>query len=178
MHWAFLFQDSSLPTTINTVLETQLTLEFTVKKLICLLSLILSTNLWAAGGANGLGIVFGDPSGITFQHKLNERQFADFYFAYNWDDEVMLMGDYKFRLPGLFPSDVPVMPYVGIGVFMKIEDHKHDDDLALGVRIPLGVEWKIPEAPITVFGELVPALKVIKRTDGDFQAGIGARYFF
>lgn len=149
-----------------------------MRKLICLLSLALSTNLWAAGGANGLGIVFGDPSGITFQHKINERQFADFYFAYNWDDEVMLMGDYKFRLPGLFSSDVPVMPYVGIGAFLKIEDHKHDDDLALGVRIPLGIEWKIPEAPITVFGELVPALKVINKTDGDFQAGIGARYFF
>ena len=155
------------------------TLEFTVKKLICLLALVLSTNLWAAGGANGLGIVFGDPSGITFQHKLNERQFADFYFAYNWDDEVMFIGDYKFRLPGLFPSDVPVMPYVGIGAYLKVEDKKHhNDDLALGVRIPLGVEWKIPEAPITLFGELVPALQVIEKTDGDFQAGIGGRYFF
>jgi hypothetical protein len=153
-------------------------LETNVKKLICLLSIVFTSNLWAAGGANGLGIVFGDPSGITFQHKINERQFADFYFAYNWDDEAMFMGDYKFRLPGLFSSDIPVMPYIGIGAYLKFKDHKHNDDVAIGARIPLGVEWKVPEAPITVFGELVPGLQVVKKTDGDFQAGIGARYFF
>lgn len=154
------------------------TLGFTVKKLICLLALVLSSSVFAAGGANGLGIVFGDPSGITFQHKINERQFADFYFAYTWDDEVIFMGDYKFRLPGLLQTEVPIMPYVGIGAFFKFEDHDHNDDVAIGARIPLGLEWKIPEAPITVFGELVPALRVVKRTDGDFQAGIGGRYFF
>jgi hypothetical protein len=150
-----------------------------MKKLICLLSLVLSLNLMAAtGGANGLGIVFGDPSGITFQHRINEREFADFYFVYNWDEEAMFMGDYKFRLPGIFDSDVPVMPYIGVGSYLKLKDHKHNNDIALAVRIPVGVEWKVPEAPIAVFGELVPALQVIKKTDGDFQAGIGARYFF
>lgn len=149
-----------------------------MKKFICLLSILATTNLWAVGGANGLGIVFGDPSGITFQHRINERQFADFYFAYTWDKEWMFIGDYKFRIPGLFASNVPVTPYVGIGAFFKVEDKKHNDDVALGARIPLGIEWRIPNAPVTLFGELVPALRVIKDTDGDFQGGIGGRFFF
>ncbi|MBC7429786.1 MAG: hypothetical protein H7336_14320 [Bacteriovorax sp.] len=149
-----------------------------MKKFICLLAILVSTNLLAEGGVNGLGIVFGDPSGITYQRKFTDQQFADFYFAYNWDNETLFMADYKFRLPGLFPSNIPVMPYVGIGAYLKFKDHKHDDDVALAVRIPLGIEWKIPQAPVTVFGELVPALQLVDRTDGDFQGGIGARYFF
>lgn len=150
----------------------------TVKKLICLLSLVLATNVWAVGGNNGVGIVFGDPSGLTFQHKIDAKQFTDFYFAYTWDEEWIFMGDYKYRLHGLFDGQVPVTPYVGLGAFLKIEDHKHNDDLALGVRIPLGVEWVAPEVPVTLFAELVPALRIIKSTDGDFQAGIGGRFFF
>lgn len=149
-----------------------------MKKIICLLCVLISTNLWAQGGANGLGIVFGDPSGLTFQHKINEKQFADFYFAYTWDDELVFMGDYKLHLPGLLETEVPVTPYVGIGAFLKIEDRKHNDDVAIGVRIPVGIDWQVPNAPIVVFGELVPALRVIKDTDGDFQAGLGGRFYF
>lgn len=130
------------------------------------------------GGANGLGIVFGDPSGLTFQHKINEKQFADFYFAYTWDDELVFMGDYKLHLPGLLETELPVTPYVGIGAFLKIEDRKHNDDVAIGVRIPVGIDWQVPNAPIVVFGELVPALRIIKDTDGDFQAGLGGRFYF
>lgn len=148
-----------------------------MKKLICLLALIFSMNSFAEG-QNGLGIVFGDPSGVTFQHKVNAQQFADFYFAYTWDSEWVFMGDYKFRLNGLFNESTPLVPYAGIGAFFKIEDKKHHDDVALGVRIPLGAEWRIQNSPIVVFGELVPALRLIKSTDGDFQAGLGARYFF
>ena len=153
-------------------------MEFTVKKLICLLSLVLATNVWALGGKNGIGIVFGDPSGLTFQHKIDAKQFTDFYFAYTWDEEWVFIGDYKYRLHGVLDQQVPVTPYIGLGAFLKIEDHKHDDDLALGVRIPLGIEWSAPEVPVTLFAELVPALRIIKSTDGDFQAGIGGRFFF
>lgn len=148
-----------------------------MKKLICLLALIFSMNSFAEG-QNGLGIVFGDPSGVTFQHKVNAEQFMDAYFAYTWDSELIIMGDYKFHLPGLFKESLPVTPYAGIGAFFKIEDKKHHDDIALGLRIPLGADWRIPNSPVVLFGELVPSLRLIKSTDGDFQAGIGARYFF
>ncbi|MBC7712500.1 MAG: hypothetical protein H7177_04150 [Rhizobacter sp.] len=148
-----------------------------MKKIIGLLCLLLSVNVWAAGN-NGLGLVFGDPSGITFQHKFSEQQFTDLYFAYTWDSEWVFMGDYKFHLPGLFGEKLPITPYAGIGAFFKVEDKKHDDDVALGVRIPLGIDWKVPNAPIVVFGELVPAMRLIKSTDGDFQAGIGGRFYF
>lgn len=147
-----------------------------MKKFICLVSLLFVANVWAEGN-NGVGIVFGDPSGVTVQHKVNAEQFADFYFAYTWDSEWIFMGDYKFHLPNLFKSG-PVVPYAGLGAFFKIEDKHHNDDVALGVRIPLGVDWRISNSPIVLFGELVPALRLIKSTDGDFQAGIGGRFFF
>ena len=149
-----------------------------MKKILCILCFLLSANLWAAGGSNGLGLVFGDPSGITFQHKFSEEQFADLYFAYSWDKEVIFIGDYKFHLPGLFQEKLPITPYVGIGAFFQIEDKKHNDDVALGVRVPLGIDWKFPNAPVVLFGELVPAMKLISSTDAEFQAGIGGRFYF
>ncbi len=178
MHWAFLFQDTIFSITIFFKSYPQTTLELSVKKLICLLSLVLATNVSAASGKNGLGIIFGDPSGLTFQHRIDAKQFTDFYFAYTWDKEWIFMGDYKFRMHGLFDSKIPLTPYVGMGAFLKIEDRKHHDDVAFGVRIPLGIEWSGPEVPVTLFAELVPALKVIKRTDGDLQGGVGGRFFF
>lgn len=149
----------------------------TISVLVLLLTLSFSLSSHAEG-QNGLGIVFGDPSGITYQRKLNQQQFADFYFAYTWDDEWVFMGDYKLHLNGIFGESTPVVPYAGVGAFLKIEDKKHNDDVALGVRVPLGVDWKIPQGPIVLFGELVPALRLIKSTDADFQAGIGGRFFF
>ena len=148
-----------------------------MKKIIYAVVLLFSVQVWAEGN-NGLGIVFGDPSGVTYQRKINQQQFADFYFAYTWDDEWVFMGDYKLHLNGIFGEQTPVVPYAGLGAFLKIEDKKHNDDVALGVRIPLGVDWKIPQGPIVLFGELVPALRLIKSTDADFQAGIGGRFFF
>ncbi len=149
-----------------------------MKKLTCLFVLLFTMTHAHAAGNNGVGIVFGDPSGITFQHKINAQQFTDFYFAYSWDSEWILMGDYKFHLPNLFRESLPIVPYAGIGVFFKVEDKDHDDDVALGARIPLGVDWRLSDSPIVLFGELVPALRLIKSTDGDFQAGIGGRFFF
>lgn len=148
-----------------------------MKKLICLIALTLTTHSWAEGN-NGVGVVFGDPSGLTLQHKINNQQFADFYFAYTWDSEWIFMGDYKFHLNGIFGESTPVVPYAGLGAYLKIEDKKHDDDVALGVRIPIGIDWRIENSPIVLFGELVPALRVVKSTDGDFQLGLGGRFFF
>ena len=145
---------------------------------------MLATNVWAVGGKNGLGIVFGDPSGLTFQHKIDSKQFTDFYFAYTWDKEWIFMGDYKFNLHGLFDKKIPFTPYVGIGAYLKLNEHKdhkhhHDHDhVAFGVRFPLGIQWIAPEVPVTLFAELVPALRIIKGTDGDLQGGIGGRFFF
>jgi hypothetical protein len=151
-----------------------------VKKSICLVFIFVfmfvTSNVSAAGN-NGIGIVLGVPTGVTFQHRYTERHFADYYFAYTWDKEWMFMGDYKIHLPGLF-RDVPFTSYVGVGAYFKVEDKKHNDDIALGIRVPLGVDWQVPDAPVVFFGELVPGLRIIKSTDGELQAGVGARYYY
>ena len=133
-----------------------------------------------AQGSNGAGIILGDPTGLTFQHKLGNERFMDFYLAYTWDDEWLIAGDYKFTLQNAFPSNIPLVAYVGGGLFLHVEeeDKKHKDDIALGLRIPVGIEWKVPEAPFTMFAELVPGMKFIPSTDAEFQGGIGGRYIF
>lgn len=150
-----------------------------MKKMICLLLLsFVWSSLALAEGKNGIGIVAGEPSGITFQSQLDNKRFLDFYFAYNWDKEWMFMGDYKVRVPGLLAENILVVPYIGGGFFLNLKDKKHGDDIAIGVRVPIGADWKVPETPIVLFGELVPGLKIIKATEGELQLGIGGRFFY
>ena len=151
-----------------------------MKTLILFLALTLSS-VALAEGPNGVGIVLGEPTGITFQHKINAERFMDFTFAYDWDDEEwMLMGDYKVHLPTLFGSGVPVMPYIGGGLFLHIEgeDKAHKDDVVIGLRIPFGVDWKVPDTSFSLFGEVAPGMEFIPKTDAEIQAGVGGRFFF
>jgi hypothetical protein len=46
------------------------------------------------------------------------------------------------------------------------------------VRIPLGVNYLLEVAPLDVFLEIVPAMRLIKDTELELDAGIGVRYFF
>lgn len=141
---------------------------------------VFSSSSQSAGGSGGIGIILGDPTGLTYQHKMANDRFMDFYLAYTWDDEWFVAGDYKFALRNVFPSNIPVTPYIGGGLFLHVEeeDKKHKDDIAIGLRIPAGIEWKVPQAPFTVFAELVPGMKFVPSTDAEFQGGIGGRYNF
>jgi hypothetical protein len=40
------------------------------------------------------------------------------------------------------------------------------------------VAYTFRDAPVDVFGEVAPVIDVSPSTEGDFTAGVGARYWF
>jgi len=48
----------------------------------------------------------------------------------------------------------------------------------LAVRIPVGIDYLFSDAPVDIFLEVVPMLDLIPKTKFQFNAALGARYFF
>lgn len=143
----------------------------------------------AVSGPFGLGVILGEPTGVTVKYDADANTAFDAGLSFRFDRYVMLYGDWHYKFAGAFGSRNflnQLTPYVGAGavvLFLNDRDYRYfDDDLdgdfALGLRIPIGIEWRTPKVPLGVFAEVVPGLAVIPGTDAFIQGGVGVRYFF
>ncbi len=140
----------------------------------------------------GLGIVLGEPTGLSAKYRFSSHQAVDFGLGYSFNSFVFVFSDYLFHFPALFGKPHPFVaqlsPYIGVGGIFMGSTHSGRRDgryftsggasAGLGLRIPVGVEW-LPSVPtLGVFVELVPGIGIVPSTFGFFEAGIGARYYF
>ena len=132
----------------------------------------------AAEGSTGLGIIIGEPTGISFKQWIDGQNAIDAAAAWSFADEgaAHLHADYLWhffdRIKGTEKVTVPL--YIGVGGRVKFDE----DDALLGVRIPLGATYILEEAPFDFFLEVVPILDIAPDTDFRLNAAIGARFFF
>ena len=136
----------------------------------------------AAQGPFGLGVVVGEPSGVSAKYFLDARHAVDLALDFSVvDDAFYVHGDYVLHVPSLL-AGLPGgrwLAYVGVGGKVKVRERKKDrDEAGLSVRVPLGVAWMPKAAPIDVFLEVVPGVQVLPSTDPDVDVGLGVRWFF
>ena len=150
-----------------------------MKKILCLIfiSIILfQLNINAQDKNFGLGIILGEPTGISAKLWTSSDNAFDFGTAWSFkgNGHLLLQADYVwhiFRLISVSSGRLPF--YVGVGGRVIFSD-----DATIGVRVPLGLDYMFSNAPVDIFLELVPILDLTPSTDFDFGAGIGARYWF
>lgn len=138
--------------------------------------LFLSGSVYSQEKGLGLGIILGEPTGISLKKWLNKNNAIDGAVAWSFghDDALHLHADYLFHNRTLLRFDHNTIPlYYGVGGRLKLEDNSR-----FGVRFPVGITVFIREAPIDIFLELVPILDLAPSTDFNFNAAIGARYYF
>lgn len=131
------------------------------------------------GGKFGLGIMVGEPTGISGKFWLSGRSAIDGAVAWSFTDNEAfhLHGDYILHNFSLIKVERGSLPfYFGIGGRIKFQDAPRDD--IFGVRIPLGLAYLFETAPLDVFIELVPMLDLAPDTDFDIAGSLGVRYFF
>lgn len=132
-----------------------------------------------AGGKFGLGIIVGEPTGISGKFWLSGRSAIDGAVAWSLSDNEAfhLHGDYILHNFNLINVEKGSMPfYFGIGGRIKFRDQPNDD--ILSIRIPLGLDYLFESTPLDIFVELVPMLDLAPDTDFDIAGGLGLRYFF
>ena len=123
----------------------------------------------------GLGLIFGEPTGISGKYFLSEKNAIDGAVAWSFsgDGYFRIHADYLWHF---YVINVPKgeMPfYVGAGAKIGI-----GDDFHLGIRVPLGIAYHFANAPLDIFLEVVPGIGLLPDTDFDFDSAIGIRYYF
>ncbi len=126
----------------------------------------------------GLGMIFGEPTGISFKHWVSPKTAIDAGFAWSLagrGDELHIHADYLWHTP-LRSSDPAVRRtsfYIGVGGRIRFET-----DTRVGARVPLGFTHFIKDAPLDIFFEVAPILDLAPATELSANGGIGLRYFF
>jgi hypothetical protein len=148
-----------------------------------LIILILSASvvLSAAEKRIGAGFILGSPSGFTGKLFLDESNAVDIGLGVASADGFYLYGDYLRHFSGVFPVKNLVL-YFGIGPgYHRYEKEKRGENEVenrLEARLPIGLEYTVDKAPLGVFIELAPALRVVPDIDFEVRGGIGLRYYF
>ena len=148
-------------------------------------------NIAHAGGKGfGVGLIVGEPTGVTAKWWLTGSSAVVVSGAYSFggDGELRIQGDYLIHNYKLLRELVPksarsrFYAYYGIGARMRINDitegRVFDNDVDLGIRIPLGVGYRFRDAPLGAFLELVPVWDVSPTTKLLWRSAFGVRYYF
>ncbi len=130
-----------------------------------------------ANAATGLGIILGEPTGISFRY--NNFPIIGIGWSFSGSGSFHLHCDYWIKNPPLKHS---FSWYIGVGgklFFGKYKDDKDNNDNKTGLtlRVPVGLQYFIDEQ-FELFGEIVPGMKIVPATDFDLDAGIGIRFYF
>jgi hypothetical protein len=149
-----------------------------MKRLWPLLVLIIlaGKTSFAQDSGVGLGIIIGEPTGISLKNWLSRSTAFDAAVAWSFegDDNLHLHLDYLFHNFSVFnPRNGQLPLYYGIGGRLKF-NHK----TRFGVRGVIGIDYLFSNAPFDIFLEVVPILDLAPSTDFSFNAALGFRYFF
>lgn len=151
--------------------------------IVCLLLLLGSVGARAQDHGFGIGIIVGEPTGLSAKAWTTGNTAFDFAAAWSFShgSALHLHGDFlvhRFELIRIDPGSMPV--YYGLGARLKFRDNSrsNDEDARLGLRIPVGLAYLFEEAPLDLFVEIVPLLDLAPDTDFTLNASIGIRYFF
>lgn len=139
---------------------------------------LLNTKLNAQERGFGLGIILGEPTGISGKAWTSSINAFDFGLGYSFsprNSRVHLHVDYLFHSLRPFDSSEKFLLYYGPGIRLK---SRHNDDSILGIRFVIGLAWIPRNAPVDVFLEAAPILNIIPGTSFNMNAGLGARFYF
>lgn len=130
-----------------------------------------------------LGVILGAPTGLSGKAELGKNRAIDAALAYSLASDLGLEFHIDYLIENAHAFNInapsPLELYFGFGArFAVINGGKHDNDLSIGPRVPVGVSYKMSNPNIEFFGELALDLDIIPDSNVDLEAGVGARYRF
>jgi hypothetical protein len=144
--------------------------------IVMLFAAFSSGRLAAQDDSLGLGIILGEPTGISLKYWTGGRTAIDGGVAWSFSnkDSLHLHMDYLVHDFNILKAKKGRLAlYYGIGGRAKIEERSR-----VGVRIPIGINYLFGDAPLDIFFELAPLLDLVPGTEFGLTGGIGIRYYF
>lgn len=149
----------------------------TLKLLTCLLALLYASTASAQSRGFGLGIIAGEPTGLSGKFWTGQKTGIDFAAAWSVEkhQSFNFHADYLIHDFGVFKVNKGKMAlYYGIGG--RLVDTEGDS--FIGVRVPIGINYLFATSPLDLFLEIAPVLNLSPDTDLDFDGGLGIRFWF
>ncbi len=142
--------------------------------------LVLAPGAELQADKTGLGIILGQPTGLSFKRWTTEKNALAAGVAWSF----IGIESFHLHLDYLWHSGIDTATediedagntlfYYGMGGRVTISD-----DPETGVRIPVGINFILSEAPLDIFIEIVPVMLLLPDTDAELNGGIGIRYWF
>ena len=157
--------------------------------LVTMTAAIMAQTASAADSNFGLGLVLGDPSGISARIAAGSNNSINVILGYDVnqndnryyrdnccrDGGVLYMGAdyvwYNYNLIHVSSGRLPL--YFGPGVNFVISNYS-----SVGIRGVVGLEYQFANAPFDLFFELAPGVNIVPNTEVGVDAGFGGRFFF
>ena len=123
----------------------------------------------------GLGVILGEPTGISGKSWLNRRNAVDGGLAWSFRGEgsLHIHADYLWHFHDAIEASEKLVPFVGVGGRLATRG-----EAVFGVRIPVGLVWWPKQVPLDVFAEIVPIVDLAPATELRANAGVGVRFYF
>jgi hypothetical protein len=145
------------------------------------------------GGDFGLGIIIGDPTGLSGKGFVSETNAIDFAvgLAFIGNGHLQVHADYLWHFDIKRWSSAQLDLHLGVGpkLGLRVGDRdgppgsgpgrgRRDGWVGIGARAPFGLTMRFFEAPFDVFVEIAAGLWLVPKPDFDLDAAIGGRYWF
>jgi hypothetical protein len=129
----------------------------------------------AGRGGPGVGIILGEPTGLSLKTSLRPRGALDAAVAWSFGGRgyLHLHGDFLFHKWSAAAREGQLGYTYGIGARAIVRDH----DPRLGIRLPLGISYLVADTVLEFFGELAPLLDLTPNSEFGVNAGLGLRYW-
>lgn len=140
-----------------------------MQRIIFILLIGLSLSSKAQQDGLGVGIIVGEPTGLSLKTFVGDNAFAA---AAAWsvtNDYFYTHLDYL-QHNYTFGSELPW--YIGIGGAVGFGKEK----ATLTARLPIGISYLF-EAPFDIFAEVVPGLELLPSTEFVIMGGGGFRFY-
>ncbi len=141
------------------------------------------------GRSFGLGIMLGEPSGLTAKIWTQKNNAWTISVGNSYMGNLRVGVDYLFHFNS-FNSNI-VNLYAGPGVAVGFGEsggwlysknnqrwYKEGSDIGVGVRGVLGINIVPRNSPIEIFGEIGLMVGALPNTYANFEGSIGFRYYF
>ena len=145
--------------------------------LLLLVAVILCENIGEAQNKGfGLGIIIGEPTGLSGKKWTSNRTAVDAGLAWSFarGSSLHIHADYLWHFFDALKAEEETIPlYVGVGGRLKF-----DNNARFGIRIVGGVDFMVYSVPLDVFLEVAPIMDLIPATELGLNGGLGVRFFF
>ena len=140
---------------------------------------------------DAVGITVGGPTFIHFTHGLENATAVEAGVSFSYNHATHIYGDYLFEthdpLQKAQFNEVGLFYGVGGMIVVTNKDRAHDDayygdhdgEVGFGVRIPVGLDWRLAKIQKFSFhAQIVPTIAITPETELEFTAGIGVKFHF